>query len=68
MRTSMKQVQEYARLCCDAGLDIRIPWPADRPLVILHHQAFENPNPRVMRFKTLAGAKDFLEALWQDTH
>ena len=66
-RVSMNKVFEMVNLLKAEGHDIRIPFPKDRPLTILFYNAFENPNPKICSFKTLAEAHDLLENMWRES-
>ncbi len=66
-RTSMNKIFEMVKLLKNEGHDIRIPFPKDRPLTILFYRAFENPNPRICSFKTLAAACELLENMWRES-
>ena len=64
-RISIKNVLEMVKLCKAEGADIRIPFPKARPLTILIYRECETPNPKILRFKTLADAYVFLEDIWR---
>ena len=62
----MAKINELVHLLNKEGCDFRIPFPDQRPLVVLAYRAYENPNPKVMRFKTLAEAAQELEQMWRE--
>jgi len=66
-RISMTKIFEMVKLLRLEGHDIKIPFPKDRPLTILFYRAFENPNPKICSFKTLAEAYELLENMWRES-
>ena len=66
-RISINKILEMVKLLNIEGHDVRIPFPKDRPLTILFYRAFENPNPKINSFKTLAEAYELLENMWRES-
>ena len=63
-RVSMIKILGMVKLLQSIGHDIRIPFLHDRPLTILFYREFENPNPKIITFKTLSKAYDLLKDMW----
>lgn len=66
-RTSIKEIKQLIKLLNGMGFDYRIPFPKDRPLVILRYEEYEPQcQPCILRFRTLREAREHLEQVFRD--
>lgn len=63
-RSSLKQVMRVLELCKKQGLCFEIPFPDDRPLLIVDYGK-SGRDPQLIRVSSLSEGIEYLESAWR---